>query len=132
MPDHSDWPPLLRAIERTIRAAGYAAATAAGLTVLPSALGVLAVTAGGAAVVSTVGRWWHAELVATAALTPAFLGYAVLAGDAGVAALCVVGAASSARRAVDLLMFSANARRARQERLKAWQQVIDTLDGGQT
>lgn len=128
MPDRSDWPPVLRVVERVLRIVAYTAAAWAGWTVVPSLLGVLAVTAGAAAVVATAGRWWHAELVATATLAPAFLGYAVLAEDTGVAALCVVGAASTLRRTADLVMFSAQARRARRKRVEAWQQVIGTLD----
>lgn len=128
MPDHTTWPPGARLVERVARAVGYAAAAAAGWTVLPSLLGVLAVTAGAGAVIATVGRWWHAEMVATAALAPAFLGYAVLAGDTGVAALCVVGAASTTRRAAELWVFSAKVRQARQERIAAWQRVISTLE----
>lgn len=139
MPDHADWPPAPRALERASRLLGYAATVMAGYGVLtapgtshPAAvqfLGLLAVIGGVTCFVATAGRDWMIEAVAIWLVLGAFAGYSVLAWAAisprslDTAGIVTVATAATVGRIAGLLMFSIRARTAKQERAALWQRV---------
>lgn len=132
MPDHADWPSGLRLAERLLRMAGYGIAASVGLVVPNHSLSALVLATGVLAVVSVVGRWWHAEFVVALPFAWAILGLTLASHSAVVSLLSLALAILITRRWIDLLMFSMQVRAARRARVEAWRQVAAELGEGES